>query len=55
MLEADRIQFRYSVIAIASNIVLKFLDQAGDVTEYGARVSKMNPLWYRKSIQGRCL
>ena len=42
MIEANRIQFRYSAIAIASNVVLEFSDQAGNVTKYGSIVSKLS-------------
>lgn len=36
MIGANRVKFRYSVIAIASNVWLEFLDQAGDITRCGA-------------------
>jgi hypothetical protein len=50
VIEANRIQFRYSVIAIASNVVLEFLDQAGNVTKYGSIVSKLS-LWQKISLE----
>lgn len=41
MIEANHVKLRYSVIAIASNVVLEFLVKAGDIARYGAIVSKL--------------
>ena len=50
MIEANRIQFRYSAIAIASNVVLEFSDQAGNVAKYGSIVSKLS-LWQKIGLE----